>query len=280
MSTIRLVTMLIVTLILWGCGNSDSTKPKQQKQNSTASVSQLSQETKPQSCRLVFGWDPWEPYQYQTPDKKVAGLDIELLTAVIKNAGCEVSYYRQGWAKLLKMLKDGQVDVLAGATKTASREKFAYFSDAYRNEEFYLYVEKDRLDKLKDSSFDQLMEEKFRIGVIQGYLYGDQVSKFQDDVRYQGLFVDASMSEINVSLLLDGEIDGFIEDKFVGSSIIRRKNLKNMIAEHPLRFENKGVHMMVSRSSVGEQLFKRLNKSLLELKDNGEIQKILDRYQL
>ncbi len=281
---VRFVLWALFVLALSGCGQAESDKKATSSEAPAATAEQVetskvAEDSKPQACRIVMGWDPWEPYHYQSADKQVVGLDIELVTAVVKNAGCEVSYYRQGWAKLLKMVKDGQVDILAGATKTPSRESFAYFTDVYRNEEFYLYVENDRLSDFQEKNFQQLMDNGFRLGVIQGYLYSDAVTKIQDEKRYQGQFMESSMSEINVSLLLDGQIDGFLEDKFVGASIIRRKNLANTIKPLPVEFEKSGVSMMVSKSSVGEKMFKRLNKSLLELKEKGEIQAILTSYQ-
>jgi polar amino acid transport system substrate-binding protein len=267
--------LLALTCLLAACGE---TPPSEKAKTQVTPTTQVAKQSAPPPCRLVLGWDPWEPYHFQNLADEVVGLDIDLITAVSENAGCKISYYRQGWSKLLKMVKDGQVDILAGATKTASREQFSYFSEPYRKEEFWLYVSKDKLDAIKDLNLEQLMEKRFRVGVIQGYLYDEQVTKYQDDIRYQGLFLEASMSEINVSLLLDGEIDGFIEDKYVGSSILKRKNLASQIVAHPLQFTNRDVHMMVSRNSINKELFKKLDNSLKELEAKGELKAIKERY--
>ena len=95
---------------------------------------------------------------------------------------------------MLQQLKDGEVDLLAGATRTPDREKFAYFTEPYRDEQFSLYIATGRLAELGEKSFEQLMEEGLRFGVVEDYLYGDPVSSFQDDPEYQERFEYSSMA--------------------------------------------------------------------------------------
>ena len=276
MRTFRIFQLLAVALVLGACGDSGSgggTQTAQQVSPDTSDQVVLSHE-----CRLVMGWDPWEPYQYQISSEDVIGLDVDLLSAVLDNAGCEISFYRESWTELLYLMKTGEVDVLAGATQTVIRDEFAYFSDEYRDEEFYLYVTSDRLEEIADKGIEQLIGENFRIGVIEGYLYGDAVTELQNDARFEDQFVYSSMSETNVSLLLDGKVDGIIEDKYVGAAIIRRKNLADEITSHTLPLGRSGVRIMISRASVDEPRYERINQSLQQLVANGEIQRMLDHY--
>lgn len=94
------------------------------------------------NCKLTLGFDSWEPYQYMDIGNKVRGLDIDLLRMVAKRMSCNIEYSQGPWIKLLARLKAGEIDILLGASKTEKREKFAFFSDPYRSEQFTLYVRK------------------------------------------------------------------------------------------------------------------------------------------
>lgn len=229
-------------------------------------------------CELVMGWDPWEPYQYEIAGGQVFGLDVDLLTAVVRNADCDIAFQKGTWRDLLHQIQDGEIHLLGGATRTPDREEFAYFTDPYRDEQFSLYVATDRLGELADKPFEQFMEDGLRFGVVEDYLYGDPVTAFQDDPQYRDRFDYSAMAETNVSRLLDGEVDGIIEDKFVGASIIRHKNLQDAISPHPLRLTSNPVSIMVSRASVDDELFARINQSVQELQANGAIDKVLAQY--
>jgi polar amino acid transport system substrate-binding protein len=230
------------------------------------------------SCELVMGWDPWEPYQYEIAGGQVFGLDVDLLTAVVRNADCEITFRRGTWRELLHKLKAGEIDLLGGATRTADREQFAYFTVPYRAEQFSIFIAANRISELGVKPFEQLLSDGLRFGVIEDYLYGEPVSSSQDDPQFQDRFVYSSMAEINISRLLHGEVDGIIEDKFVGASIIRHKNLGSDIVRHPIRLSSNPVSIMVSRASVDDALFSKINASVGELQSNGAIDKVQAQY--
>ncbi|NNE05009.1 MAG: transporter substrate-binding domain-containing protein [Xanthomonadales bacterium] len=275
MTVCRLIVLCALSVFLPACEKSDhdghqSSSPDAAPGATVAAAS---------GCSLVMGWDPWEPYQYQIDGTHVFGLDVDLLTAVVHNADCTLEFKKGSWAELLAMLNEGEVDVLAGATQTSEREEFAHFTSAYRDEEFLVYVLADRFESLAAVTFEEMAEQGMKIGVIDGYLYGEPVASYQDDSRFAQQFHYSPMSEISISLLLDGEVDALIEDKYVGASIIRRKNLSDSIRPHPVRFDTDDVHFMFSRASVDEATFERINQSLDRLLEDGQIQIILAQYQ-
>lgn len=271
MQYLRVLPALAVTMVLLACG--DSTPER-----TVSTVDQTTRNSGASACNLVMGWDPWEPYQYQITDQGVLGLDVEILTAILENAGCNISFRRGSWTVLLGLLKSGEVDILAGATQTPDRDQFAWFTDVYRDEEFCLYVPPDQFEGQSEPDIEQLLETGFRIGVIEGYLYGESVAGLQNDPRFQDQFVYSSMGETSVALLLDRKVDGIIEDKFVGAAIIRRKNLFDQVVEHSTKLHKSGVQIMISRASVDEPLFQKINNSLHQLLTNGRIEEVLSHY--
>lgn len=271
---LRLGLSCVMTVALACCGQNN---PPAGAGTGEQAVSAAPPDTR--ACTLVMGWDPWEPYQYQVDGAHVFGLDVDLLTAVVSNAGCTIDFRQESWSGLLELLKQGEVDVLGGATQTGERQEFARFTDAYRDEEFLVYVRADRLEELSPLTFREMLERGMKVGVVEAYLYGEPVSTFQDDSALGRQFEYSSMSETSISLLLDGEVDAIIEDKYVGASIIRRKNLADSVEPHPVRFARSNVHFMLSKASVDAELFERINSSLNRLLEGGQIQMILAQYQ-
>jgi len=273
MNWMRWAQTLALTACLTACGDSEPVVATQPGQPETV------EQPAPPPCQLVMGWDPWEPYQYEIAGGDVFGLDVDLLTAVTRNTGCNITFQKGSWRELLQLVMEGRVDLLAGATRTTQREDFAYFTRPYRDEEFVLYVRAASLAELQGKSLEQMLADGLQIGVIDDYLYGDPVTSLQDNSDHSGQFIYSPMAEINFSRLLDGQVGGIIEDKYVGAAIIRHKNLNSSVARHPQEFGSRSVSIMVSKASVNQELFDQIDQSVQLLSENGAIDKILAQYQ-
>ena len=206
------------------------------------------------------------------------GVDIELISTAVKNMGCEVSYKQGTWVLLLDELKKGQVDLLLGASKTESREQYAYFSNPYRTEEFSLYIRKDDATRANYKDIDEFISNGSKIGIVDDYYYGPAVSIMLDGTATSKSFVSGIMGEFNVGRLLDEDIDGFLEDSFVGASMLRRKALKTYIVEHSFKIETGDIFAMFSQKTTSEEQVSKFNAELEKMRESGEFQAILDKY--
>jgi polar amino acid transport system substrate-binding protein len=266
-------------LILSACDN----KPKPEQEVSQSSPKVVVEKTTNQSqtvdqCVLNMGWDPWAPYQYLTPDNEVRGLEIDLVTAIAKGANCEIKYVQKSWMELLHGIRAGNIDLVAGASKTPAREKFAHFSDDYRHESFVIYIRSGESGKFNDKKLKPLLEEGFRLGVTEDYIYGDLVSGLQDDPKFSKNFVYVPMTEVNYYNLLHNKTDGFLEDPFVAAYTIKSKGLNEQIEAYPIEIHSGDVAIMFSKRSVDEKIVEAFNQSLQALRASGEYNKILAKY--
>lgn len=274
--------LLIFCFLSVACDQSDPAGDAPSAQDSSAGpVGENDQDTAAmadQDCSITMGWDPWEPYQYMDIGGEVRGLDIELVTAIVKRSGCTVSFVERDWATLLGMLRDGSIDLLTGATKTDARDKFAYFSDPYRDETFVLYVRSEDLSKYQDKSLQELLSDAFRVGVTLSYVYGDEITALEDSPQFEMQFRGVPIGEMNYSNLLNFEIDGFLEDPFVAAAVLRKKGLLSEIEAHPIRYNTGEVHLMLSRASIDAALIPIINKNLETIKKDGTYSRIMARY--
>jgi polar amino acid transport system substrate-binding protein len=272
MKKLPLIGLMSCCIFLILSCSDNSTSPKKGQDMETP-------KTVATECQLNMGWDPWEPYQYLTPDDEVRGLEIDLINAIAHEAGCNINFVQKSWMKLLHGIRSGSIDMLAGASKTESREQFAYFSDDYRHESFILYVRAGESDKYANKSLRDLLDGEFKLGVTEDYIYGQKVNELQDDPAYKGKFVYVPMTEVNYYNLLQNQIDGFLEDPFVAAFTIKRKGLQGQIEAHPLEIHSGSVAMMFSKKTVDEKTVIAFNQALDRLQKNGEYQKILTKYR-
>lgn len=229
-------------------------------------------------CQLTVGWDPWEPYQYRDPKGEVSGLDVDLVTLAAEQAGCEISFRQEDFADLLAMIRDGEVDIVTGATRTEERSDYAYFSRPYRQETFSLFVREANAGLMDDPSLEGLLEDGRQIGITEGFLYGPEAEALIADEDYSDQFTTARVGELNLFRLVEGDIDALLEDPFVAASIQRRLGLIDDIVRVGDDIRTGDVHLMFSRESVEEDTVARMDDALQQLIDDGTRDRILRMY--
>lgn len=280
-----MLLMVFLTIALLGCKPAEQYSPPAEQQDVTAQ-----QETKSEAepaekvvapqevaCNMTMGIDAWEPYQYMTVGDTVAGLDVELVQAVVETMNCKLDVVQGSWMELLTLLREGKVDFVMGASKTEDRLEFAYFSDSYRQERFQLYVRLEHAN-LPITDLKSFVEAGHKVGVVNEYYYGDEVAALYADETLRTKFIGAIISELNMARLLDEEIDGLLEDSYVGASLLRRKGLDKYIQPHNISLGASDVYVMFSKLSVTEPQVQQFNAGLSQIRENGTYNKIVEKY--
>jgi polar amino acid transport system substrate-binding protein len=272
------LAVLTSAFMLAACQAPEDTEPRPESATTNGVLERLAPETEA-PCQLTMGWDPWEPYHFSTAGDEVQGLDIELVTALADQVGCELAFIQGNWASLLSLIRVGELDLLPGATHTPEREEFSWFSAPYREETFLLYVRVDEARDWEADSLQSLLDQEFRLGVTQGYIYGDPINELQMDEQYSDNFVEAAVAELNFANLMDHTIDGFVEDPFVAAAIDRRRNWGLDIEPLALEFGYGQVHLLFSRESVDEELVHEFDQALRTIRADGTYDRIMGRYR-
>src|SRR5262249_55058439 len=147
----------------------------------------------------------------------------------------------------------GRADVAAGATYSAERDRYAYFSKPYRQETDVLILRKGASARHRFTNagemIDEFAKQRFRLGLIPGFTYADgKIKPFIADSQQAGLIVKVGDALQNLNNLLDGLIDGFVADRISAATVAWRQGKSGEIEEHPLRFST-NIHFMLSRAS-------------------------------
>ncbi len=100
----KLTSLSVVLVLITACGQSAEKQSKTQavdKNTAAQQVDNTNHQTA-ETCTLTMGWEPWEPYHYENLEKKVVGLDIEMMEIMENETGCQISYQKGDWGVLLE----------------------------------------------------------------------------------------------------------------------------------------------------------------------------------
>jgi polar amino acid transport system substrate-binding protein len=237
--------------------------------------------------RLRGGWYAWDPYQYRDYRRDVpilTGFDVEIERALERLLGLEILLPEVAWRDQIAGIAAGTQDIAAGAFYSDARNANAYFSKPYRTETDVLILPRGASAhypfRTVEGMLDTFAKEKFRLGVVAGYIYADpRVSAFIADPAHEDQIFPVPTEAQNLRNLLAGLIDGFLADRIAASTTAWRRHEGSRIEEHPLRF-TADIHFMLSRATQTPQMLARLDNAIDELKRSGEFHRIADFYAL
>ena len=175
------------------------------------------------------GWYPWKPYQYLQKNSndrlQLTGLDVQLLKEVFEEElGLTLKLPQVDWEVHQQEISEGMRDVAGGAFITPERERYAYFSAPYRNEDIILISrrsESSAIAMLRPDVFKQSFpSSKLRLGVVSGYYYGDSIDSFLKDQSNQDRLTSVKTDIKNLQNLVNGKVDLVAIDRLVGRTLI------------------------------------------------------------
>lgn len=220
--------------------------------------------------------DPWCPYDCEAGSEK-PGFMIEFAKHIFEKAGHKVIYKNQPWTRVLKHTGSGKINGAVGA----------FISDApdhiFPKEEMGIsktpfYVKKGSAWKFEGIS----SLEDIAIGVIRGYSYGDKLDAYIKKNQGNNARVQISNELDNLAKkLLKGRIDAFPEDSMVAGWYFKQNKLTDKFKTAGLVAEPENVYIAFSpKLKSSHEYVKIIDKGMKQLRESGEINKILSRYGL
>ena len=203
------------------------------------------------------------PYEYKDGDA-VVGTDAEIAQALADKLGLKVKIVDMDFDSLIASVQSGKIDMsLAGMTVTEEREQNVDFTDSYATGVQVIIVKED-----SDIASADDLEGKL-IGVQQGTtgrLY------CADDFGEENVIPYANGATA-VQALLQGKVDCVVIDQEPAKAFVEA-NAGLKILETAYTTEDYAAAV----SKDNPALTAALNSALQELKDDGTIQGILDKY--
>ncbi|MFQ2155115.1 substrate-binding periplasmic protein [Aeromonas hydrophila] len=229
---------------------------------------------------LLVGWSSWHPFSFRDEQQQLQGLDIDLLEAIFNRAGFHANYSEMPWARVLRELEFGTIQLTMSANQTAERDLYARFTLPYRNEETVLLIrrqDKGRWQEITQLS-DLLSRPDFTIGLLRDFDYGTYFRTFMQSPQMQQRLLVRLKMEPLIKLLLAGRIQGIVMDPMG----LQQLNLAGIPLDQLttlLDIQQTPVHLMLSRRTTTPQQLQRLDEAIRALLQSPEYGQILARYR-
>lgn len=207
------------------------------------------------------------PYEYYEGDK-IVGIDAEIAEAIADKLGMTLKIEDVEFDSVLTGVQSGKYDIgLAGITVTPERQQSMDFSDTYATGIQSIIVPEGS----EITSVDDLMADgaAYKVGVqlsTTGDIYAtddfgaDRVQKFQSGA-------DA------VAALTAGKIDCVIIDNQPAKSYVAANEGLTILDSAYTEEE-----YALCTAKGNDELLTKINGAIAELKEDGTIQSILDKY--
>jgi len=221
-----------------------------------------------------IGYSEYKPYMSQSLPHK--GLLNHIVKESFALEGITANFTNMSSSKIFKLIENGKLDASVGWTPTKNRERFADFSDPIFTSKVVLFYRKN--NPVHWSAMPAA--KKVIMGATKTYVYGEQfeLAKQQGHIKVQL----ANSDKINFKKLIGTRIDAFPIALDVGQDMLSRKFSKRqrrVLTFSPEEIYSEPLTLMFSKSMANNKnLVASFNRGFSKLKQNGDYQKILQKF--
>ncbi|MCP4021812.1 MAG: amino acid ABC transporter substrate-binding protein [Desulfobacteraceae bacterium] len=218
------------------------------------------------------------PPQYILENGKWKGFAIELMEALLNEAGCKAEYMKLPWARALLELEDGRIDAVMNVSYTSERAKKFYFIWATNYETGIIIVKKNSnysIDSLDD--FKRLPD---KIGFERGNVYSDEFNeKFKNDKVFRDVFYAMSNSQMIPNMIQEEKFIGALGLLLNAQYQIKTDPRFTNLKVHPFQISKQPNFFAFSRKSVSKDLILKLHEANIRAIAKGSYGKIMRKWK-
>lgn len=214
--------------------------------------------------------EAFKPYNY-IENHKWIGIDVEIANEAFKRLGVKVEYREFPWARVLKMAETGDID---GVLSVYCNDKRPFLENTY--EQSYSVKISFFSQKRKHAKITGIHDfDGTSVGVNRGNYYAKYIDTYTGIEKFESIDVKMLLRPLNAN-----RIDFALHE--VGPFLYYSKELGfegRFEAVYDLKQDS--VCMAFSKAALGTQSkmwSDKVSKIVLQLKDEGFIQKVVDTY--
>lgn len=261
-SAVFAVAAILSLGVLSGCGNTatDDTE-NNNNENKTAD-------------KIVMGTNAeFPPFEFKADEgegvvENFDGIDIAISKKIAEKLGKELVVEDMQFEGLIASVQSGKVDfAAAGMTANDERRQSVDFSDTYYVAEQVMVVKEDsEITKAED------LKNVGMVGVVLGYT-GDSI--VTDDLEIdESKILRVSRGIDGVQEVKNGKLDAMVIDSAAGEALAKENGLKVVKDEEVFAAEEYAIAVKKGNT----ELLETINSVLAEMKDNGEIDALAQKY--
>lgn len=254
-----LATAAILALSLSACGSSENSS------GSTSEGSSTLQNVKDAGVLTVGTEGTYRPFSFHDAGGELTGYDVEVMQAVGEKMGVDVKFQETQWDSIFAGLDAGRFDAIANQVAiTPEREAKYLFSEPYTVSTGVIVTKSDNTDITSFAS-------------LQGKTTAQSLtSNFYQSAKDAGANVEAVEGWAQaITLLKQGRVDATVNDKL--TYLDAQKTNPDDGIKIAAESEEKTTSAVALKQG-SENLQEAINGALEELRADGELTKISEKY--
>ncbi len=206
---------------------------------------------------LCYEDQDYQPYLVDTSDeprKPNPGVLVELSQLAFKKVGLDIRFVRRPWKRCMRLVQEGQAVGMFGVIYLQEREKVGMYpmkNDKPDDERRLLSVDYPIFTQTKTKPFwdgkSFQSKHSLKIGTPLGYA---TVKSLENDHHIKPN--TTYLPEEGLRLVADYKMDGYIVEKYVGLSLLKKLHLEDKLVPQMPPFQHQDLYLLLSH-----QFYKR-----------------------
>lgn len=229
-------------------------------------------------CVKTVRWSDDPPYSFKLENGEISGFSPDLIRAALKAMNCEARFVELPWARALRELELGRLDILPGALRKPEREKYAYFSRPVNRSPNILFVARPAASKFRLGTLADLSGTRFRLGAQIGVAYGAEYDNLVKTPEFAAQITQVTTRRNAWKMIELDRLDGIIADEITALLELKQLGLSDTIVKTDIVVSAEPALLALSQASVTPEFVKELDRSLDAMMADGRYQKIRAQY--
>ena len=228
------------------------------------------------AAEIIIVADEWSPYCGRA-GSTYPGYGVEIAKRVFEADGYTFIYLNLPWTRAIKETRAGKYNAIIGAYKDEAPD-FVFPEEEFGVSRYAFYAK--RASQWRYVGIKSLQSKK--IGLIKGYSYGEELNAYFKKNAQRVQYVSGNDPLLlNIKKLLAGRFDTLIAGENVMTYKIKEMGVLGEVINVGVTDISDNLYIAFSplnkESAIYAEIF---SKGIRKLKKSGELDQILDRYEL
>lgn len=230
------------------------------------------------ACVKTVRWELQPPYGVRLEDGSRGGYYADVVKEALRRMGCETRFVDLPWARGLRELQEGSIDIVAGVLATPERAAYARFSRPVNLSPNLLFMRHRALQGKRLSQLSDVMGTDWTIGVEASAAYSLDYIRLQSNPDFRKRLHFIPDRARGWRMLAAGRVDGLIADEASGLVEGLPVQPSDAPVSAVLQVSAMPAHLALSRVSIDEDFVRRLDSAITRMVNDGTLAKYRERY--
>ena len=222
--------------------------------------------------RIVVGSDLFEPYVYRDSEGKPAGIDVDIAKEAFKRMGYQPKFKFIVWENKKDYLDKKEIDCLWGCFSMNDRENEYQWAGAYMYSRQMVCVRNgSQINSISDLSGKKIAVQE--TGKAEEYFLNSDDKEVPD---VKTVYAFSSMDEV-CAALRKNYVDAIAGHESALTALVNTAPEEYRIIDESIFISKLGVAFS---NNYDTEFVKKLNETLLEMKNDGTLSEIIKKYDL